>query len=176
MELYNLWHGLSRCLFLSSAFRARDGVGARISLTTATCQSVDEALTHAIRRTKPYVFKKKPQRKGWKWVDEPVWSKPSVLLDSLDEIGASNFPTVLGALSTLSPVFDHLPRFRHFFAHRNEDTVDALQRILAWYSIPTSTRPTEALLTPASGSSGARFQPLLLDWIDDVRNSVSLIV
>jgi hypothetical protein len=174
VELYNCWHSVSRCLYLSSAFRARDGAGARISLTVANSADVDAALTHAISRTRAYLltYKSPP----WGWSDEPFWAQTGVLLDAMDEIGASNRGTIATALGVPNKVLGHLPKFRHFFAHRNRQTANRLRPLISSYSISPGLRPTDALATPASGPSGPRPQPLLLDWVDDVHNVVALIV
>jgi hypothetical protein len=174
VELYNCWHSLSRSLFISSAFRARDGSGKRIALTVPESTDVDAALTHGIAKTKPWTARKK--QPPWSWSDEPSWARTGVLLDCLDAIGASNRPLVTAGLSVTTKVFGHLPTFRHFFAHRNLDTVRKLRQPIASYAIAPSLRPTDALATPASSPKGLRPQPLLLDWVDDVRNVVTLIV
>jgi hypothetical protein len=175
IELYNAWFGFSRCLYLSSAFRARDGSGSRIALGRVRVSgSVDDTLTHAIRRTRPQ--KARTGSPPWRWADEPSWGAVNVLLNSLDEIGASNLPTVTAGVSTLTPVFDHLPKFRHFYAHRGESTADALVGLLRSYGLPTHLHATSAMLMPAQIIGQARPQPLLLDWIDDVSNSVGLVV
>ena len=175
VELHNLWIGFSRSLYLSSAFGARDGLGRRIQLEAiATADSVDEALTHAIRRTKPNTY-----RRGsppWNWADEPSWGSPKILLDSLDEIGASNRQIVSNGLSTLTSVFTHLPRFRNFYAHRNEDTARGLGGVLMNYGIAADMHASVALLVAAQIRGVQRPQPLLLDWVDDVINVISLVV
>lgn len=175
VELYNLWFGFSRNLYLSTAFAARDGSGKRIELASiATAGSVDEALTHAIRRTKPNTHKKGSP--PWRWADEPSWGRTKILLDSLDEIGASNCQIVSNGLSTLTPVFAHLPRFRHFYAHRNEDTARGLEGILMNYGIAPDMHASVSLMQAANIRGVQRPQPLLLDWIDDVTNVISLVV
>jgi hypothetical protein len=175
LELYNCWYSLSRSLYLSSAFRAREPGGGRVQLLAVPCaRTVDEALGHAIRRNKPAVFaRRKPP---WTWADEPSWASSKVLLDSLDEIGASNLPTVSAALSIPVATIDNLAPFRHFFAHRGRDTVRRLRPLVSPYAISPTLRPTEALCAHAGGAGGLRPQPLLVDWVDDVVNVVSLLV
>jgi hypothetical protein len=175
IELHNCWYSFSRSLYLSSAFRARDQRGSRITLTKVPgAKSVDDALTHAIRRLKPAAFKRR--RPPWTWTDEPSWASSKVLLDSLDEIGASNLPTVTAALSLPGATIDNLTPFRHFFAHRGEDTAHKLRPLLAPYAISPALRATEALAMRASGPQGQRPYPLLVDWIDDITNVITLIV
>ena len=172
IELYNCWYSFSRSLYLSSAFRARDQTGSRISLTNVpVATSVDGALTYAIRRAKPWVAKNR--QPPWNWSDEPGWARAGVLLDGLDEIGASNRATVAAALSLAGSTIAHLPPFRHFVAHRSEDTARRLRPLLAPYAISPALHATQALATRASGAKGQRPQPLLVDWIDDITNIIS---
>jgi hypothetical protein len=174
IELYNCWYSVSRALYLSSAFRARGGDGKRITLNVTASATVDAALTHAIAKTKPRTAQLK--RPPWSWADEPSWAKTSVLLDTLDAIGASNRPTVVTALGLPAKVLDHLPTFRHFFAHRNRDTARRLRPLIGSYAISPALRATEALSIPAGGPGGRRPQPLLLDWIDEVNSVVEILV
>ena len=173
LELYNLWYWFSRCFFLSAALGARDGAGVRVTIGAAAApRTVEEALTYAIR-TRP---RHRNQLPPWSRQDEPNWVKPGVLLDALEAIGASNTTRVSAGLSASSGVFDDLPPFRHFFAHRGRDTAQALKgRIRAQLVFP-ALRPTEALLTPTSVLGAVRPQPWLLDWIDDLTNAVQLVV
>ena len=176
IELYNCWYSISRSLYLSSAFRARGQSGTRISLANvATAASVDDALTHAIRRSKPWVVRR-GRTPPWRWGDEPSWALASVLLDGLDEIGASNRPIVAAALSLPGATIANLTPFRHFFAHRSRDTAQPLRLLLARYAISPALGATEALATRASGPSGQRPHPLLVDWIDDVINVTTLLI
>jgi hypothetical protein len=173
LELDSFWRSFARSLFLSTAFRAKDGSGGRVTLSVPTPGTVDDALTHAIHRIRPTVKKKAA---SWSWLDEPNWSRSSNLLDSLDEIGASNRPTVVAGLSIPTRVFDDLTVLRNFFAHRNEDTAGRVPSVARSYSIAPTMRPSDVLRSRASGASGLRPQVLLLDWIDDMVNAVSLAI
>ena len=175
VELHNLWHGFSRALYLSAAFRARDGAGVRLTLSKVSqAQSVDEALTHAIRRCKPR--KRVPAKPAWTWFDEPSWAKVANLLDSLDAIGSSNTPHVSAALSATPSVFEHVNAFRNFYAHRNEQTAGALRPTIIGYGLPSDLHATEVLLSHAIAPGGSRPQPVILDWISDVRSTLEQIV
>lgn len=175
LELYNLWFGFSRALFLSTAFRARDGSGHRVVLSRVrSAASVDEALGHAIRRVKPRTFRQR--QAPWNWVDEPSWGVARVLLDSLDELGASNYVTVSAGLSASPTVFVHLAKFRHFYAHRGRETAVSLRGPIGSYAIPARTHPSEALMTAVTRGGITRPQPLLLDWCDAVRDAVELVI
>lgn len=174
IELHTLWDGFSRALFLSSALSARDSTGRRVSVAaTPRPRTVDDALTHAIRRLKPGLRKRNPP---WSWGDEPKWSYTNVLLDSLDAVGCSNRSQVAVALSTQTAVFDYLRVMRNFYAHRGKSARQKLHPIAVTYSLPPTMHPSGALLLRARLGGVLRPQPLLLDWVDDVINTLSLAV
>lgn len=176
VELYNLWYGFSRALYLSSAFCARDGAGVKVALSrVARPASIEDALGVAIRRNKPNVA---ARGAPWNWWDEPAWESSRVLLNSLDELGASNYTQVSAALSlkTLTPVIAHAKKFRNFYAHRGLGTSNMLTGIMASYTRSSSVRPSEALLLPMTIRGVTRPQILLLDWLDDLGNIIQLTV
>lgn len=172
IELYTLWHSFSRFLYISAALGAKDGSGTRVTSTVPHPSTIDVALTPAIRLRRRYRTRTPP----WRWVDEPSWANPTVLLDSLSAVSASNRSTVSAGLSTPSTVFVGLAPFRHFFAHRGRDTRQPLSGIARNHSIPPDLRPSEMLLTKALALGTPRTQPLLLDWIDEIGNAVQLMV
>ena len=176
IELDNLWAGIARSFFLSVAFCARDGTGSRIQLSKAAkAQSTDEALTHAIRRCKPWLYKK--GRNGpWTWRDEPLWWKPGTLLDAIDEIGASNYQQVSAAMSVSPNAFSYLHTFRNFYSHRGRGTRTEIIGGLRRLQFPTTYTATTALTSPIVWQGNVRPQPLVLDWLDDIRNTISLLV
>ena len=176
IELDNLWVVTARSFFLSVAFCARDTWGSRVQLfKTAKARSTDEALTHAIRRCRGPRYK--PGMNGpWTWWDEPLWWKPKTLLDALDEIGASNYPQVGAAMSASPSVFAHLHTFRNFYAHRSSGTRAGVVSGLRRLHFPTTYTATTALTTPALMNGRLRPQPLIFDWLDDIRNTISLLV
>ena len=176
IELDNLWAGVARSLYLSAAFCAREGTGSRVQLAKATkARNTDEALTHAIRRCRPQRYK--PGLNGpWTWRDEPLWWKPPTLLDALDAIGASNYQQVSTAMSASAGVFSHLHTFRNFYAHRGKGTRSAIVDGLRDLQYPTTYSATRALISPLMLSGQTRPQPLVLDWLDEIRNTISLLV
>jgi hypothetical protein len=175
IELLSCWSSFSRYLFLSTAMGALDGQETPINLGVPQSTSVDAAMTHAIARNKPWVVTKKGP--PWTWSDEPSWARTSVLLNSLDAIGSSNRPKVVAGLAFQTNVFAHLPDFRNFFAHKNEDTARKLPAYTAVYLIPANLRAAEVLLRHAGDPSGTpRPQALILDWVDDVTTAVTLVI
>lgn len=174
IELCTLWYGFARALFLSSALSARDSTGNRVSVTASPRpKTIDDALTYAIKRLLP---RKRSSNPPWSWWDEPNWSKTSVLLNSLDAVGCSNRTQVAAALSTETAVFDYLRVMRNFYAHRGKSARQELRPMAVTYSLPPTIHPSGALLLRARHNGVLRPQPLLLDWIDDVSNSLSLAV
>ena len=176
IELDNLWAGIARSLYLSVAFCARDGTGKRVQLSKATkARSTDEALTHAIRRCRPQYYKSGLNR-PWTWRDEPLWWKPKTLLDAIDEIGASNYQQVSAAMSVSPHAFSYLHTFRNFYAHRSRRTRTEIIRDLRRLQFPTTYTATTALTSPTVWQGQIRPQPLILDWLDDIRNTILLLV
>ena len=176
IELDNLWAGVARSFFLSVAFRAQDGSGNRLVLSrTTTAQSTDEALTHAIRSFRGPTYKA-GSNGPWTWRDEPPWWKPHTLLDALQEIGASNYQQVSAAMSASPGAFSHLHTFRNFYAHRNQGTRAGVVNNLRRLQFPTAYTASRALTSPAMSGGTTRPQPLLLDWLDDIRNTIALLV
>ena len=175
-ELDNLWAGMARSFFLSVAYCARDGTGNPIRLTNATkAQNPDEALTHAIRRCKPWRFRK-GKNGPWTWRDEPLWWNPKTLLDAMDEIGASNYQLVSTAMGASPNALSYLHTFRNFYAHRNRGTRARVTPELRNLNFPTTYTATAALTSPRIELGLIRPQPLILDWLDEVRNTISMLV
>lgn len=176
IELDNLWASVARSLYLSAAFCGVDESGARLHLSKVpTPTTTDEALTYAIRANRGKSFRK-GSTGPWKWRDEPQWWDPSALIRSLDCIGASNLQTVTAALNANPDVFQHLHTFRNFYAHRNRDTRERLIPHLRTLQFPADVTATFALASPDPSSRDPRPQPLLLDWLDDVRRTIALLV
>ena len=176
IELDNLWAGVARSLFLSAAFAGCDATGTPLSLSKVSRpRNTDEALTHAIRCIKGSNYKR-GSTGPWTWRDEPPWWDPGTLLRSLQEIGASNYQQVNVALGAYPDVFVHLHAFRNFYAHRGKDTRQQLIPHLRLLQFPTTHSATLALSSPNPNVPLFRRQPLLLDWLDDVRATIGLIV
>jgi len=176
MELYNLWYTFSRSLYLSSAFRAKQSTGSRVVIDTSlSVTSYTDALTVAIHAIKPNLA----SRAGpWSWFDEPAWDTPKVLLSALDALGASNYAQVSAALSlrTRTSIPSHFKKFRNFYGHRSEDARLDIRGTLSSYSIPWQLHASECLMRPATSRGNTRPQVLLLDFIDDVGNVMSLMI
>jgi hypothetical protein len=123
IDLHNAWSVFSRSYYLSCVLRPKRKCGDRIIATAFTGTGFDDAITVVMRRHRS-------QRSplpggGWARRDEPPWHDTSILLTSCDELGCSNFTQIQASLSTGTAVFNHLPVFRNFFAHRNESTAQS---------------------------------------------------
>lgn len=172
VEMYNMWFGFSRSLYISSCLGARDGAGVRLSLARVPRPpTAQDALTHAIRRCKLHRFKAKKGTPPWQRIDEPSWASTTVLLDALDEVGATNYVLVSGALSLpgAAQTISHLPDFRHFYAHRGEGTRLQAVKHAPTYALSSQLAPTALLNSNGMVAGVARPQPLLMDWADDLR-------
>jgi hypothetical protein len=170
VETHNLWFTYSRSLYISSSLGARSASGGRVSVSKVPRpQSTQEAIGHAIRRCKFNRYK--GGRQPWTWLDEPSWAKPNTLLDALDEVGASNYPTVSAALGQINSQFSlaHLGEVRNFYSHRGEDTAMRVRRIALAYAVSPSVSPTQFLHSTAATANGSRAQPIILDWMDETR-------
>ena len=167
IESLNTWSNFSRTYFLSCSFSPFRENGSQITLSNPTIHSFHDAISAAMRRCR---FRKW-QRGGWGRRDEPPWFKPETLMKSCHEIGCSNYQDILSAFSVPSKVFEHLPKFRNFYAHRNDHTVLIAKNVASQYSIATHGQPSDILCTQAYG----RPQILLLDWIDDISNVIELL-
>jgi hypothetical protein len=172
IELHNLWYSFSRHLYLSAVLGAKDPSGAKIAILVPRPTSVDDALTPAIRLRPSHRSRKPP----WSWADEPPWAKPQVLLDSLHAVGASNESKVSAGVSTTGTVFSELTTFRNFFAHRGKDTFLRLPPLLRAHSFPSDLKPSQALLSNSSMLGTKRPQALLLDWVDEIEDAISLSI
>ncbi len=158
VELENLWASTAQSLFVSTAFRARDGAGTRIELSKVSPPSdTAEALEHASE----YANR---------------WWRHRSLLRALDNLGASNLQQVQLALNVAPGVFQHLHTFRNFYAHRGKDTREKVVQSLGNLRFPRHYTATQALTSPRPTRGRPRPQPLVLDWLDDMRDTIELLV
>jgi hypothetical protein len=170
IDLLNAWSGFSRGYYLSCITRPRREQGGRVVARTFAGSTFTDAISVAMQRHRP--TRRPRPGGGWERRDEPPWHDTAVLLASCMDLGCSNITQIQAALSTGSAVFQHLPVFRNFFAHRNDATAAKARNIALFYSIPSSRKhPAEVLRSPPHG----RPFPLLLEWMDDIELTVELI-
>lgn len=167
IESLNTWRNFARTYFLSCTLHPRREGGSQITLNNIVIRTYDNALDAAMRRCKPWIY----QRGNWSEKDEPAWHYPTTFMNCCNEIGCSNQNDISNAFSIPTHVFEHLPLFRNFYAHRSFYTAITAKNVAQRYSIPTYKHPTSILCTPAHG----RPQALLLDWIDDIKIIIELL-
>lgn len=124
-----------------------------------------EALLEAAR------FKKgKPAFAGRvTWSDEPTWYDAAKIRDLFTSLAMSNEPDFARALGYTTNVFDGLPRFRNFFAHRNLVTLTAIKPLTL--GLPQVKHPSQILKLPMLG----RPRPAIRDWLSDLINVADLM-
>ena len=158
IELDNLWAGTARSLFLSTAFRARDAGGKHVYLSKVPqSNSVSEALRHLGKR-------------------DVRWWRHRFLPRALGYLGASNLEQVEKALNASPGVFEHLHTFRNFYAHRGYGTREKVEISLRQLQFPRHYTATQALVSPRPARGRPRPQPLVLDWLDEMRTTIELLV
>jgi len=167
IEALNLWASFVRSYYLSCVLGVKTRAGLKITISMPGISTASDAVIFSIRRMKPGVnTAQKLYRR-----DEPAWHEPHTILTLLAALGSSNLSQVHAALGYRTSAFKHLPTFRNFFAHRNEDTAKKTVQIARSYGISTKLRPSEILCTRL----GRRPQNVLADWLDDVRNVIGLL-
>ena len=163
IEGLNTWANFQRAYFLSCVLRAWKEDGFRITLSNTTVRTFSDGLGICMQTCKPWVW----TRGTWQRRDEPPWHDPQTLIRAANAIGCSHYTQIVTAFSTGTNVFSHLPTFRNFYAHRNDDTAKKAKALALQYSIPSSLQPTQILCSFGYGSH----QPLVLDWFDDLLRS-----
>ncbi|HVO69083.1 MAG TPA: hypothetical protein VMT24_03495 [Aggregatilineaceae bacterium] len=170
IEALNTWANFSRAYYLSCILDPRTASGMRVS-TTINVNNSDQAIGLAIKRWNPKTSAKPGPGGSWNRRDEPPWHIPKVFMSICQNIGCSNQPDITAAFSAGFRVFDDLPVFRNFYAHRNEHTQRAAVRIATLYGIPATLRPSQILLSRPLG----RPQPLAIDWLDDLSFTIEYL-
>jgi hypothetical protein len=175
IQCLNLWFVFSRTYFLSCVLSPFRENGSSVICTNPSIRTFNDAIDMAIHVTKPRIWRSGMTGR-WTRQDEPPWGNTSNFMNSCNAIGCSNYQEIQNAFSIQARVFKDLPKFRHFYAHRNEDTAkEALYIARQYYSIPiipTNNHPTKMLLQAAYGRPQSC---LILDWIDDIINTVDLL-
>lgn len=161
IEALNLWANFSRSYVLSCLFRPKRITKGRVRIGNAaiTTPAALFLLAAQIRRG-PAAAAPTSRR------DEPSWHERDLLIKTCLGMACSHAADVQGALSGNTTVFEDLPAFRNFYAHRNDESAQkAVALVKRQYLIVGVRHPTGALSTPAY----KRTQPLLLDWLDDMQ-------
>jgi hypothetical protein len=167
IEAMNAWASFSRAFYVSSALRAYNAKGTRITITAAGLQTPDDAVLLATKRLKSNFKGAKVARR-----QEPAWHDVNNLITLLQHVGASNAGVAVAAFGYSTKVFTCLPALRNFFAHRNEDTCTRCTAIAATIPVPPSRRPADILLH----RDLAKPMNVLSEWITDMTHVADQLV
>ena len=158
IEALNAWALFSRSFYLSCAIGAMTEKRKPVSITVPNADHLGLAITQ-------YKKSAKPRATGeWHRRDEPAWHDPNVLMTVCRNLGCSIQTHIEAAFSLQQNVFNDLPVYRNFFAHRNEKTSEAAQNIAPRYALPTYLSPSELLLAVSPGASAS----VMLEWISEI--------
>lgn len=167
IEAVNAWASFSRAFYVSSALRAYNAKGTRITITAAGLKTPDDAVLLATKRLKSHFKGTKVARR-----EEPAWHDVNNLMTLLQHVGASNAGVAVTAFGYSTKVFTCLPALRNFFAHRNEDTCARCAVIAATIPVPPSRRPADILLY----RDLAKPMNVLSEWITDMTHVADQLV
>lgn len=168
MEALNTWSLFVRYYLLSIALKPLRCSGGRVTITHSGIAGPGDVLAVAMALLRPW---KKPSASGgWSRRDEPTWHETRSLVMCATQLNTSNLPDIQAAISVPTRVFDDLPVFRNFFAHRNDASYGAARSLATHYAIP-SADPATILRTRPLG----RPWPLAVEWVDDLSVVVELL-
>jgi hypothetical protein len=166
IEAVNGWSEFVRAYVLSCVLHPHRIKNPRVTLSNKTMRSFADVLHAAVRLMKGSTRQAPKTRR-----DEPAWHDVRTLMKTCAYMGCSHIADVHRALSIPTMAFEHLPTFRNYYAHRNPESKQRACDLAAKYAIPSVAHPTFLAATAAPG----RPQPLLADWIDDLRNAAELL-
>jgi hypothetical protein len=180
IEAENLWESYCRSFYLSSALRAREVSGQRVTLNyAAPIRTLDEALTVAVHRVDPDL---RGRNGPWEPREEPDWPNAGHLRNCMSEIGASNLPKLDRALGLMPKALNDLRVARNYFAHKGKRTAVKLRDLPPGWIQQKKGRqgpvhPAEFLLSPATARKGfPAGDPVILQWLGVLFTTISLTV
>jgi hypothetical protein len=160
IDSLNQWTNFSRSFYLSCIAGARTKTGSIARTSAFSFVDFQAAIDYATASAKPHLKNFPVKRR-----EEPPWFDPFLLLSLSQKLAFTNQAAVIAALSGKTNVFNHLPVFRNFFAHRNEDTHRKTVRIETDLGGPTFKFPSHYLLYTPSGKTAC----VLEEWLIDLR-------
>jgi len=167
VQCLNIWSNFARAYYLSCTLKPISETGSKINLSNKSVGTFYDAIQVAVNKYKKYSAKKGVLNRQ----DEPAWYRPDIIINCCQEIGCSNYVSILSAFSTKTQVFDHLPKFRNYYAHKNGDTATIAKSVAVQYSISNNLQPTQILLSVPYGRRNA----LMQEWIQDINITVELL-
>lgn len=157
IEALNAWALFSRSFYLSCALGALTE-RKKIVMTTPTPDPLGAAIGCFNTRARPNA------QGVWHRRDEPPWHDPNVLMRACGNLRCSIRAQIGNAFSLSQNVFNDLPVFRNFFAHRNGQTSQAARNIAPRYMLPTHLSPTELLLSVSPGAT----ERVIVEWLTEM--------
>jgi hypothetical protein len=157
IEALNYWISFIRAYYLSCTYGVIVQPSTKIRPARG-CLQKDDALLEAARLKKPTFS----GPVGWR--DEPTWYTPATLITLATRLSFSNQPQITAAFSFGSSVFDGLPAFRNYYAHRNGNTKGKVENTCRRLGVPFYGTPCETLLKPPLGGRKA----VLREWLDEL--------
>jgi hypothetical protein len=153
----------------SSLLRSRTAAGVRIT-STVNPQSTEEAAALIYRSLNPKGYEKLKNKQKVEERDEVAIRDPKKIEKVLTDYSASNLSNITLALSLNAEVFSEVKVFRHFFAHRAQNTFDEVQLFAAKLGVVGTHKPEHLLMRGRPGT-GVRF---LDGWLADIENFFDL--
>jgi hypothetical protein len=173
IEAANLWEGYCRSFYLSTALRARDSSGQRVTLTYhRRITSVEEALTIAVHEMDP---RTRTRHGPWTPGEEPDWPNTGHMRRVVRLLGASNLPKLDRALGLLPSALNDIRTVRNYFAHKAERSATSVGNLPRNYGITRRVHPVEFLFLTAPPRRGfPTVEPVLLRWLDAMYRTIRL--
>ena len=173
IEALNTWSNFSRSFYLSCTLHPRTVNGNRVTTRIET-GNFNEAIGEAISL---YRSSATPNPQGlWHRREEPTWHERSTITRVCNHIECSNITDISHGLSGQQTFFTHLPVFRNFYGHRNQQTEKAAMQLAPRYVIPATLRPSDILRQfPISGTSTPSTSILLVQWLDEIEFTIEYL-
>ena len=158
IESLNQWSNFSRAFYLSCVGGARTKKGTIARTALFSFVNAQAALDYATVSAKPHIRHFPVKRR-----EEPPWFDPALLLKLTYDLSLTNQASIIAGLSGKTYAFQHMPVFRNFFAHRNEDTHRKTTRIEADLGGPIFKFPSRYLLHIPTGKTTSVIEEWLID-------------
>lgn len=159
VETLTLWANFARSYYLSCALGTKSPDGGRVSLGMPLFLDERSALGFAAGGETTTSR------------NEPIWHDFNAFGRVMTGLQLADPTRLTTGLAYSSKVFTDLPPCRNFFAHRSMGTASKIKTVARRNGIDPNLPASDVVCSPASGRS----QPLVTDWIDDVRAIVEIL-
>lgn len=165
INLLTYWSNFCKYYYISCALGAKSGKNGYFhSAFAIQDENTAIGLSIVASHTPSRLRNLNPNTQGvWPKKDEPKWYVSSDYMKLFQNSDITNYNIVDSAFSFGFKVFNDLPTFRNYYAHRNRQTSRSASMIASKYQISTTRKPTDILLTPISNN-----QCLLSTWIREI--------